>query len=304
MASTLLTLLDDLALLMDDVAALSRVAVKQTAGVIGDDLALNAEQVTGMRPDRELPVIWAVAKGALLNKVILVPAALLISAFVPALVTPLLLVGGLVLCVEGFGKLAAKAAASRAPAERTARLAVVASSAADVVVFERARIRGAIRTDFILSAEIVIIALGTMATAPLPQQVITLSLIGVGITVLVYGAVAGLVKIDDVGLRLHRGDGPRRTIGALLLRAAPRLMQALSVLGTAAMFLVGGSIVIHGVPALEALAGRIVEPIRSAGLPAALMRALLDAVAGVLAGALVTGVLALGRGLIGRRATP
>lgn len=290
MPSTLLTLLDDLTVLLDDVAVLSRVAVKKTAGVIGDDLALNAEQVTGMQPDRELPVIWAVAKGALLNKAILVPVALAISAFAPKLVTPLLMIGGLVLCYEGFAKIWAKLAAARDPETRQARLEAVAASTTDMVAFERERIRGAIRTDFILSAEIIVIALGTMATAPILQQVASLTAIGIGITVLVYGMVAGLVKLDDAGLRLHRAGGSRAAMGGLILRTAPRLMQSLTVLGTAAMFLVGGSIVVHGVPPLEHLVQPLVDGL--GGMAGFLVRSVVDGGVGIAAGGLIYAVLA------------
>ena len=291
MAATLLTLLDDLTLLFDDVATLSRVAAKQTAGVIGDDLALNAEQVTGMQPKRELPVVWAVAKGALLNKAILVPVALLISAFAPRLITPLLMIGGLVLCYEGFGKIWEKWRARR-NTERTARVAAVATPAVDMVAFERDRIKGAIRTDFILSAEIIVISLGTMAAAPIVQQIGALTLIGLGVTVLVYGLVAGLVKIDDLGLRWHRAAGTdaaaarRRRMGSLLLRLAPRLMQALSVIGTAAMFLVGGSILAHGIPPVDTL-------VRTAGAAAGwVVKMLLEGLVGVGAGGVAYLVLA------------
>src|SRR5690606_15358087 len=260
MASSLLALLDDITTLLDDVAVLSKVAVKKTSGVVGDDLALNAEQVTGFQADRELPVVWAVAKGSFVNKLILVPAALLISAFAPRLIVPLLMVGGIFLCYEGFEKvwhkLAHREPNPEAKVAREVRVAALANPEVDLVALERTRIKGAIRTDFILSAEIVVIALGTMATAPMLQQVVALSIIGVGITVLVYGLVAGIVKLDDLGLQLVRTEGSHaaaasaRAFGATILRMAPWLMRTLSVVGTAAMFLVGGSIVAHGIPAL------------------------------------------------------
>ena len=303
MASSLLALLDDITTLLDDVAVLSKVAVKKTSGVVGDDLALNAEQVTGFTPDREIPVVWAVAKGSFVNKLILVPAALLISAFAPRLIVPLLMVGGIFLCYEGFEKVWHKVA-HRAPtpedkAARAAMAAALVNPAVDVVALERGRIRGAIRTDFILSAEIVVIALGTMADAPIGQQIAALSAIGIGITVLVYGLVAGIVKLDDLGLQLLRaaGDNPAaassRAFGAAILRMAPWLMRTLSVVGTAAMFLVGGSIVAHGVPAIEQLVASVEH---AAGPAGGVVKLLADALVGIVAGGLVVGLL----GLVGR----
>lgn len=297
--SSLLALLDDITSLLDDVATLSKVAAQKTSGVIGDDLALNAEQVTGFRAERELPVIWAVAKGSFVNKLILVPAALVISAFVPKAITPLLMIGGLFLCYEGVEKLLHKALHGREEeARRTERLAAVANPAVDVVALERDRIKGAIRTDFILSAEIIVIALGTMSTQPMSRQIATLSAIAIGITVLVYGLVAGIVKLDDLGLRLLRTDvdagrdGWRRLVGRGILRTAPMLLKFLSIAGTAAMFLVGGSIVAHGIApvahALEALT-------HGATLPTMLA----EAVVGIVSGALVLGVVTLGQRLRG-----
>jgi predicted DNA repair protein MutK len=221
-ASGLLALIDDVASLLDDVALLTRVAARKTAGVIGDDLALNAEQVTGMRADREIPVIWAVAKGALLNKAILVPVALGISAWLPAAITPLLMIGGAFLCFEGAEKLWDKLRpeSPEHAAERLARVKAVADPAVDLVAFEKTRIRGAVRTDFILSAEIVVIALGTMSDEPIARQVAALTAIGLGVTVLVYGLVAGLVKLDDLGCGCGGPGGRRR--GAFGHRAAAR----------------------------------------------------------------------------------
>lgn len=301
MASSLLALLDDITSLLDDVAVLSKVAVKKTAGVVGDDLALNAEQVTGFQAERELPVVWAVAKGSLVNKLILVPTALLITAFAPRLILPLLMLGGVFLCFEGFEKVWHKLAhRPSAPDERVARevrVAALANPEVDLVALERTRIRGAIRTDFILSAEIVVIALGTMSDAPMAQLVLALSAIGVGITVLVYGLVAGIVKIDDLGLQLLRTDGEHaaaasaRAFGATILRVAPWLMRTLSVVGTAAMFLVGGSIVAHGVPAIEHAVAVVVGGVGAAG---AVLKPLVDAVVGIVVGGLVVGVLTVG----------
>lgn len=309
MASSLLALLDDITTLLDDVAVLSKVAVKKTSGVVGDDLALNAEQVTGFQADRELPVVWAVAKGSFVNKLILVPAALLISAFAPRLIVPLLMIGGVFLCFEGVEKLAHKFLhKDEADAEREARaerVAALANPEIDLVALERVRIRGAIRTDFILSAEIVVIALGTMASAPMAQQIGALSVIGVGITVLVYGLVAGIVKLDDLGLQLTRAEGANpaaassRAFGAFILRMAPWLMRGLSVVGTAAMFLVGGQIIVHGVPAAEHV---IAAAEHGAGALGGVVKLLLDGLVGVLVGAVVVAVVTVLRRLLRNKA--
>ena len=247
--ASLLALIDDIASILDDVAAMTKVAAKKTAGVLGDDLALNAQQVSGVNADRELPVVWAVAVGSLKNKAILVPAALAISALLPWLVTPLLMLGGLYLCFEGVEKLA-----------HTFLHGDDAGRAEEGTGDEAAKIKGAIRTDFVLSAEIIVIALGTVADKPFMTQVAVLVGIGLLMTVGVYGLVAGIVKLDDAGLHLAgRANVAARALGRFLLLLAPRLMKLLSVLGTAAMFLVGGSILAHGIPAVhhgvEAVAG-------------------------------------------------
>jgi predicted DNA repair protein MutK len=291
MASSLLALLDDIATILDDVSVMTKVAAKKTAGVLGDDLALNAQQVSGVAAARELPVVWAVAKGSLVNKAILVPAALAISAFAPWAVTPLLMVGGAYLCYEGFEKLAHRWLHRGADQAHQQELAqAVVDPAVDLVALEKDKIKGAVRTDFILSAEIIVISLGTVAAAPLPQRIAVLAGIALIMTVGVYGLVAGIVKLDDAGLHLHQsagGDGParlRRALGAAILRAAPWLMKGLSVAGTAAMFLVGGGILAHGVPALH----HAVEAITpAAGLLSAVVPLLADAVVGVAAGAFV-----------------
>ena len=301
MASSLLALLDDITSLLDDVAVLSKVAVKKTSGVVGDDLALNAEQVTGFAAARELPVVWAVAKGSFVNKLILVPTALLISAFAPALVLPLLMVGGVYLCFEGFEKVFHKLLHhAEAEAHEQELSKALVTPEVDLVQLEKDRIKGAIRTDFILSAEIVVIALGTMADRPMPQQVLALSIIGVAITVLVYGLVAGIVKLDDLGVMLHKAGGPGKAFGAFILRFAPFLMRALSVIGTLAMFLVGGSIIAHAVPAVE----HVVEAGAHAvggGVVGAVVANLLDLLVGVLAGGLVVLVVTLAKKLFGRK---
>jgi len=256
MASSLLALFDDIATILDDVAVLSKVAAKKTAGVLGDDLALNAQQVAGVSADRELPVVWAVCKGSLVNKVILVPAALAISVVAPWLVTPLLMVGGAYLCFEGFEKLAHKFLhhPDDDEAHEAGLLRALQDPAVDFVALERDKIKGAIRTDFILSAEIIAITLGTVQLAGWPTQLLVLAAVAFLMTVGVYGLVAGIVKMDDLGLYLTRrpaatpGGGLTHALGRGLLRAAPVLMKVLAVAGTAAMFLVGGGILVHGLP--------------------------------------------------------
>ncbi len=287
MASSLLALIDDIASVLDDVAVLTKVATKKTAGVLGDDLALNAQQVTGVTADRELPVVWAVAKGSLINKAILVPAALLISAVAPWLVTPLLMLGGAFLCFEGFEKLAHKFLhrAEDDKQRHEALATALADQQVDMVAFERDKIKGAVRTDFILSAEIIAITLGTVANAPFGTRVAVLVGIALIMTVGVYGLVAGIVKLDDAGLHLSRSaSGGEQALGRGILRLAPWLMKALSVAGTAAMFLVGGGILSHGLPFLHH-ASETVTAALGAGL-AWLAPTLFDAVVGVAAGAL------------------
>ena len=291
MASSLLALLDDIATVLDDVAVLSKVAAKKTAGVLGDDLALNAQQVAGVRADRELPVVWAVAKGSVLNKLILVPAALAIAAFAPVLVTPLLMIGGAFLCYEGVEKLAHKLLhrAEERQAGHAELTRALADPAVDLVQFERDKIKGAIRTDFILSAEIIAITLGTVTGQPLGVQLAVLAGIALAMTVGVYGLVAGIVKLDDAGLWLSRRPGAAsQALGRGILRAAPWLMKFLSVAGTAAMFLVGGAILVHGVPALH---HAIVAAVAGLGGFSGLAGTLLEAAFGVLAGAVVLAVV-------------
>ncbi|MBK7663567.1 MAG: DUF808 domain-containing protein [Sterolibacteriaceae bacterium] len=297
--SSLLALIDDIATVLDDVALLTKIATKKTAGVLGDDLALNARQVAGVRAERELLVVWAVAKGSLKNKAILVPAALAISAFIPWAVTPLLMVGGAFLCFEGFEKIAHRFLhGGQADAAHRAELAeALTNPAIDLVAFEKDKIRGAVRTDFVLSAEIIAITLGTVASAPFATQVAVLTGIALIMTVGVYGIVAGIVKLDDAGLYLSRKSGEsagvrmQRSIGEWVLRAAPYLMKGLSIAGTAAMFLVGGGILTHGIPAAHHLIEAIA--LRAGSVPGVgavlefVTPALLDAIAGIVAGALV-----------------
>lgn len=253
MASSLLILLDDIATIMDDVAVMTKLAAKKTAGVLGDDLALNAQQVTGVQASRELPVVWAVAKGSFINKLILVPAALIISAFAPVLITPLLMIGGAFLCFEGAEKVIHKFAPKLLPHDlddETAhhdRLVANADEQVDLVALEKEKIKGAIRTDFILSAEIVVISLGVMTATTLVTKAASLSAIAILMTVGVYGLVAGIVKLDDLGLHLIQKGGGNQKLGELILAFAPKLMKFLSIAGTLAMFLVGGGILVHGI---------------------------------------------------------
>ncbi|MFJ2362765.1 DUF808 domain-containing protein [Pseudomonas sp. NPDC087697] len=285
--SSLLVLIDDIAAVLDDVALMTKMAAKKTAGVLGDDLALNAQQVSGVRAEREIPVVWAVAKGSFRNKLILVPSALAISAFIPWLVTPLLMVGGAYLCFEGFEKLAHTFLHSKAEdqAEHAQLIEAVADPATDLVAYEQDKIKGAVRTDFILSAEIIAITLGTVAGATLMQQVIVVSGIAIVMTVGVYGLVAGIVKLDDLGLWLTQKPGQMaKSVGGAILRAAPYMMKSLSVIGTAAMFLVGGGILTHGVPVVHHWIEGVSQG--AAGI-SWIVPSLLNAAAGIVAGAVV-----------------
>ena len=309
MASSLLDLLDDIATILDDVSELTKVAAKKTAGVLGDDLALNAQQVTGVRADRELPVVWAVARGSMVNKAILVPAALAISAFIPWAVTPLLMVGGAFLCFEGFEKLAHKFMHSQAEdeAHRAQLTEAVANPAVDLVQVEKDKIKGAVRTDFILSAEIIAITLGTVADKPFVTQVSVLVGIAVLMTVGVYGLVAGIVKLDDLGLYLSRqASAAKQSVGRAILAAAPWLMKALSIAGTAAMFLVGGGILTHGFAplhhAIEAATQAMAAVPGIGGALAVLVPLLLDGLTGIVAGALVLGGVLLVKRMLGNKA--
>ncbi|HXC37489.1 MAG TPA: DUF808 domain-containing protein [Burkholderiales bacterium] len=290
--ASLLALIDDIATILDDVALMTKVAAKKTAGVLGDDLALNAQQVTGVRAERELPVVWAVAVGSLKNKLILVPSALAISALAPWAVMPLLMLGGLYLCFEGVEKLAHRFLHSEAEdaAAHARELQALADPAVDVVALEKEKITGAVRTDFVLSTEIIVIALGTVAEKAFSVQVAVLAGVGAIMTIGVYGIVAGIVKIDDLGLYLRgKTSAAARAVGGLLLTAAPWLMRALSVIGTAAMFMVGGGIIVHGVPPLHhavAHLGEVAAAKSSLGfILGALTTTLLDILTGVAAGA-------------------
>jgi predicted DNA repair protein MutK len=301
-SANLLAVIDDIATLLDDVAVLTKVATKKTAGVLGDDLALNAQQVAGVSADRELPVVWAVAKGSLVNKLILVPSALAISALLPWAITPLLMAGGAFLCFEGVEKLAHKFFHGKAEeaVEHARLLQAVADTQVDMVAFERDKIKGAIRTDFILSAEIVTIALGTVATAPFGTRVAVLSGLSLLMTVGVYGLVAGIVKLDDLGLLLKQRSERAKTglaslqaaLGSAILLAAPWLMKGLSIAGTVAMFLVGGGILAHAIPVLHEVVHHEAESARSIRGIGPVIAALLPSLADLLVG-VVAGIVAL-----------
>ncbi|MBD9477996.1 DUF808 domain-containing protein [Pseudoxanthomonas sp. PXM02] len=310
--SSLFALIDDIATLLDDVSVMTKVAAKKTAGVLGDDLALNAQQVTGVKADRELPVVWAVAKGSVVNKAILVPAALAISALetwlhgrgynIP-LVTPLMMLGGAFLCFEGVEKLAHKFLHKGEDDQRHAeRVAAIQDENVDMVAFEKDKVRGAIRTDFILSAEIIVISLGTLAGRTFIEQVLTLLAISAIMTVGVYGLVGGIVKLDDAGLALaadKRESGWarfKRAFGRGILYSAPYLMKFLSIAGTAAMFLVGGGILVHSIPTLH----HFIQPYAEGEL-GWLWGSLFNAGVGVLAGAVIVAVVTLVSRLRGKR---
>jgi uncharacterized protein len=284
MASSLLALLDDIATLLDDVAVMTKVAAKKTAGVLGDDLALNAEQVAGVAAKRELPVIWAVAKGSAVNKAILVPAALAISALIPWAILPLLMLGGAFLCFEGFEKVVHKFFhKAEDDANHAAITHAVTHPEVDMVAFEKTKIKGAIRTDFILSAEIIVITLGAVAAATFGRQLAVLVAISVLITVGVYGLVAAIVKMDDAGLALMKSpSSSAQAFGRGLVAFAPKLMKFLSVAGTIAMFTVGGSIIAHGIPAVE----HFIKALVGTGALAGVWSFILDGVVGVIVGAI------------------
>ncbi|MEH6687424.1 MAG: DUF808 domain-containing protein [Halopseudomonas sabulinigri] len=297
MATSLLVLIDDIASILDDVSLMTKVAAKKTAGVLGDDLALNAQQVTGVKADRELPVVWAVAKGSFRNKLILVPAALLISAVAPWLITPVLMLGGAFLCYEGAEKLA-HVFLHDSKAEHAQTVKNLSGDPKDVVAREKEKIKGAVRTDLILSAEIIAITLGTVAEADFLQQVIVVSGIAFVMTAGVYGLVAGIVKLDDAGLALtERSSAAAQKIGAGILWFAPWLMRALSVVGTAAMFMVGGGILTHGVGVLHHWIENSAE--LAGGLPfvgtvlGGLLPTLINAGLGIVAGFVILGVITL-----------
>ena len=301
-AGSLLALLDDIATVLDDVALMSKMAAKKTTGVLGDDLALNAQQVSGIRAERELPVVWAVTKGSLKNKLILVPAALVISAFSPWAILWLLMLGGAYLCFEGVEKLVHSWLHKPSNEEKTALHNALADGDVDMVEFEKDKISGAIRTDFILSAEIIVITLGSISAAPFITQVLVVSLLAIAFTFGVYGIVAGIVKMDDVGLYLSEKAKPtllgkmQKILGDSLLTLAPKLMKLLSVVGTAAMFMVGGGIIVHGIPALSELSHQVThaaEGMIGGHVLAITVGLTIDVIAGLIAGAALVAVFSL-----------
>ncbi|TXY26145.1 DUF808 domain-containing protein [Vibrio mimicus] len=295
--ASLLTLLDDIATVLDDVAVMSKMAAKKTAGVLGDDLALNAQQVSGVAAEREIPVVWAVAKGSFRNKLILVPAALIISSIAPWLIMPLLLLGGLFLCFEGAEKILEKwlhPVPKQDAEQRAAAMMTEGLETESVAEYEKRKIGGAIRTDFILSAEIIVIALGTVQGQSMLTQILVVSLIAIIMTIGVYGLVAGIVKLDDLGFYLQRqskGQGLKASLGGVLVRFAPKLMKGLTVVGTAAMFLVGGGIVVHNVPAVHHALEPILNTVDAWPAVGALMPTLINGVIGVAAGSLLVAVM-------------
>ena len=308
--SSLLALIDDIASILDDIALMSKIAAKKTAGVLGDDLALNAHQVSGVDAERELLVVWAVAKGSLKNKAILVPAALVISAFIPSAITPLLMIGGAYLCYEGCEKIAHSLTHGTDHKKGDGEVLRALENSADVVAIEKNKIDGAIRTDFILSAEIIVIALGTVSDVVFSKQVVVLCIIALGMTAGVYGLVAAIVKLDNLGLHLCQRHGDtigrklQRRVGGVLLKLAPYLMKGLSVAGTIAMFMVGGGILTHGIPVAHNWIERVAD---SAGafpgigrLLESVLPLLLNIVVGICAGALVLVTVNLTAKLVSR----
>lgn len=275
--ASLFTLLDDITAVLDDVAMMTKVAAKKTAGVVGDDLALNANQVTGVSAERELPIIWAVAKGSLVNKLILVPLALLLSAFLPALITPLLMIGGVYLCFEGVEKLLHKFLHRNEHED--------GHDAEPEVTDEKTKVKGAVRTDFILSAEIIIIALGVVEKYDLMTRSLVMAAIGVGMTALVYGLVGIIVKLDDLGMMLMRQKSAAvQGIGRGLISFMPWFMRGLSIVGTLAMFLVGGGLITHNL-------GFLHDFLHAQHWDSGIMEHIANLVVGVAAGALACAIV-------------
>jgi hypothetical protein len=295
MATGLLALLDDITTLLDDVAVFSKVAAKKTAGVLGDDLALNAEQVSGVKADRELPVVWAVAKGSFINKLILVPLALAVSAFIPWLIQPLLMAGGLYLCFEGVEKVLHLFKNHHDEKETLRNHLKQANSATELLALEKSKVKGAIRTDFVLSAEIIVIALGSVAGQSLLTQTMVVSLIALVVTVGVYLLVGLIVRLDDIGLYLTQSNKALvKRLGLVILKGAPMLIRLLSIVGTIAMFLVGGGIFVHGLPTLHHLADIVVSG-EMAQIPVltSLINTGISLFVGLILGSIAVGVVSL-----------
>jgi predicted DNA repair protein MutK len=251
MASGLLAFFDDISVILDDVAAMSKIAARKTAGIVGDDLAVNANVVVGIDPTRELPIVGKIALGSLLNKVVLIPLAL---ALPTAAIHPLLMVGGAFLCYEALHKMMHKKD-SDDQAHEEELLVAVRENGNDLMKVENQKVKGAIATDAVLSAEVIAVALGAVATAPLKVKALTLGVVGLVMTVGVYGLVAIIVKVDDLGMHLGRSTGAgsefKKKLGAGLVASMPIFMKCLSVVGTVAMFTVGGGLLLHGMPLLE-----------------------------------------------------
>lgn len=306
--ASLLTLLDDIATLLDDVSVMTKVAAKKTAGVLGDDLALNAQQVTGINANRELPVVWAVGKGSLINKAILVPSALALAAWQPWLVTVLLMIGGAYLCFEGFEKVAHKFLHKKEEDEQhhTELVNAIENETVDMVQYEKDKIKGAIRTDFILSAEIIVITLGVVQDRPFMQQLAVLVGISLLMTVGVYGLVGGIVKLDDIGLwLLQKKNALSQTVGRFFLWIMPRLMKGLAFVGTLAMFLVGGSIIAHNLP--HSLGVHHMYEVVAHSVPSwlqGLSSTLMDLMVGLIVGALVLLIVTIASKIMPSKTTP
>jgi predicted DNA repair protein MutK len=252
MASGFFAILDDVATLLDDVAALSKIATKKTAGILGDDLAVNAEKASGFVSKREIPVLWAITKGSLLNKLIILPIAFLLSAFLPFAVIIILVLGGLYLAFEGAEKIF-EYIVPHAPKHSTIEIKEISES--EILKIEKTKIKSAIVTDFILSVEIVIIALGTVLNEPLSSQIAVVSVVALLATVGVYGIVALIVRMDEFGIYLinlnERENSISDRIGRFFVNALPLVIKSLSVIGTIALLLVAGGIFVHNVSFLH-----------------------------------------------------
>lgn len=280
----LLALLDDIATVLDDVAVMAKVATKKTAAIAGDDLAVGAQAMVGLHPSRELPIVWAVAKGSMINKAWLVPLALVLTLVAPFILTPLLMVGGAFLCYEGVHKSLEKLGFGH-------HLETEAGPPVDAATLEKQRVAGAIRTDVILSAEIVVIALAAMETSPFATKVIALSLVAVALTVVIYGLIALIVKADDAGLHLVEQGGSKKALGRAILITMPPFMKLLGIFGTLAMFMVGGEIVAHGIPPLEHGLHGLVVSLAGDGTLGAILGKIAIIIVGIAVGFVVIGLV-------------
>ena len=289
MASGFFALLDDIAAIMDDVAVMSKFAAKKTAGILGDDLAVNAEKASGFISSRELPVLWAIAKGSFINKVIILPIAFLLSAFLPVAVIIILVLGGLYLAYEG----AEKIYEYFFPHEHAKhKISLEPMTEEQILAFEKEKIKSAIVTDFILSVEIVIIALGTVIGKPILSQIMVVSIIAIIATVGVYGIVALIVRMDEAGLKLismsTRERSFSKTIGNILVQALPKVIKSLSFIGTIALLLVAGGIFVHNIGFLHGVLPQ---------LPSILTEFLI----GLIFGGIVLGIVTLFKKITGKK---